>query len=82
MKILFTFVTNQAILKRRSTVLSLPLQLVFPYLTYLGSLGSATTNKNASIIEIMMNRQRERERERDQSCTAKELHALYYMTWF
>jgi hypothetical protein len=30
MKILFTFVTKQAILERRSTVLSLPLQLGFP----------------------------------------------------
>jgi hypothetical protein len=61
MKILFTFVTIQATLKRRSTVLSLPLQLVFPYFTYLGSLGSATTDKNASIIEIMIYSQGERE---------------------
>ena len=29
-KILFTFVTKQATLTRRSTVLSLPLQLAFP----------------------------------------------------
>jgi hypothetical protein len=30
LKILFTYVTQQATLMRRSTVLSLPLQLVFP----------------------------------------------------
>jgi len=30
LKILFTFITKQATLKRSSTVLSLPLQLVFP----------------------------------------------------
>jgi hypothetical protein len=30
LKILFTFVTKQVTLMRRSTVLSLPLQLVFP----------------------------------------------------
>jgi len=30
LKILFTFVAKQATLMRRSTVLSLPLQLVFP----------------------------------------------------
>ncbi len=30
MKMLFTFVTKQATLMRKSTVLSLPLQLVFP----------------------------------------------------
>jgi len=61
MKILFTFVTKQATLKKRSIVLNLPLQSVFPYLTCPGSLGSATTNKNASIIEIMIYRQRERD---------------------
>ncbi len=33
MKVLFTFVTEQAILMRRSTVLSLSLQLVFLVLT-------------------------------------------------
>jgi len=34
MKILFTFVTKQAALLKRTTLLSLPLQLVFPDLTY------------------------------------------------
>jgi hypothetical protein len=34
LKILFTCVTKQTTLRRRSTVLSLPLQLVFPALTY------------------------------------------------
>jgi hypothetical protein len=32
MEILFTFVIKQAALMRRSTILSLPLQLVFPVL--------------------------------------------------
>jgi hypothetical protein len=36
MQTLFIFLTKQATLMRRSTVLSLPLQLVFPYLAYLG----------------------------------------------
>jgi hypothetical protein len=36
MKILFTFGTKQATLMRRSTVLILPLQLVFPGLTFPG----------------------------------------------
>jgi hypothetical protein len=33
LKILFTFVTNYATLIKRSTILSLPLQLVFPNFT-------------------------------------------------
>jgi len=35
LKILFTFVTKQATLMRRSTVLSLPLQLEFPEQSFL-----------------------------------------------
>jgi hypothetical protein len=34
LKILLTFITKQGILIRRSTVLSLPLQLVFPALSH------------------------------------------------
>ncbi len=38
LKIRFTFVAKQATLKRRSTVLSLPLKLMFPSLTNKGTL--------------------------------------------
>ncbi len=55
MKILFSFVTKQATLKKRSTVQSLPFQLEFP--------DQVKRTRNTREVRYSKERQRERQKE-------------------